>query len=268
MKKFNLLIFLAVIVLVICLSGGIGILMTSNNTKIPISKTQLANNNAIQAPKAQSEKTQMIQLKIRRYVAAVDTERYDTELDSRYRYDRLPIDKNKIALLLMDVWEYHPNDGWLERAKVHIKQKIKPLVEYARENNMRIIHVAHSREISSEVKPMPGEYELIYERGLAYDRNTLIRYLNANGIDTLLYAGYATNMCVTFQEAGLFHMNAAGFRTMIIRDCVIAFETPETLEGEWANKVVINMVETMWGASTTFEDLKAAVQNSKIPDTT
>jgi hypothetical protein len=47
-------------------------------------------------------------------------------------------------------------------------------------------------------------------------------------------------------------------RIVLIQDVTIAFETPETLDGEWANKSVINMVESEWGRTTTVDDLQTA----------
>jgi hypothetical protein len=48
------------------------------------------------------------------------------------------------------------------------------------------------------------------------------------------------------------------YQIILIRDATIAQETAETLDGEWANKVVINMIESEWGRSTTVADLQTA----------
>jgi nicotinamidase-related amidase len=55
-------------------------------------------------------------------------------------------------------------------------------------------------------------------------------------------------------------MSELGYNIVLIRDATLAFETPESLEGEWANVMAITMVEQLWGESTTIDDLRSALE--------
>ena len=63
----------------------------------------------------------------------------------------------------------------------------------------------------------------------------------------------------------LVRMSELGYNTILVRDATIAFETPESLSGEWAYKMTINMVESLWGGTTTVDDLRAALEPEITP---
>jgi len=54
-------------------------------------------------------------------------------------------------------------------------------------------------------------------------------------------------------------MKHLGYKIILLRDCTIAFETPESLDGEWALKMAVNMVEFQWGCTSTLDDLREAL---------
>jgi len=197
-----------------------------------------------------------IQLNVRTFKAAVDPEAYDTERDSTYRYQRSKVDLRRSALVLIDVWADHPNDEWLERARQHTTEKLLPLLKLARENGMTVFHAPHRQAIAKSMRPLEGEINLDHAR-LATSES-FHRFLQNKGINTLLYAGYASNWCVLNRPVGIIRMSQLGYNIILIRDCTIAFETPETLDGEWANKVTINTIETQWAMTTTLHDLEDA----------
>lgn len=196
-----------------------------------------------------------IKLKTRDIELAVDMENFDTEKDTQYTYEYTELDMNKTALILIDVWKEHPNDGWLKRAQKNIKYKVAPLVKLFRKHNMIIIHAAHGRE--QQIKPLPNEYIVV---GDNYDLAELNKSLKNYGITTLLYAGYASNMCITHRPIGILNMYQFGYEIILVRDCTIAFESPETLNGEWTNKAAIYKVELQWGSTTTLDNLQKAFE--------
>ena len=176
-----------------------------------------------------------------------------TEMDSIHRYSHLEIDVNKTALILIDVWACS-NDIRLE---CNVKTKIVPLLKLAREQNMPIIHVPHDRDIHEHCQPLDGELITGKENRLS-DTGCFDKYLQSHNISNLLYAGYRSNWCVLHRPTGIVKMSELGYNVILIRDCTIAMETPETLEGEWANKVSVNMVESQFGSTTTLKDLLVA----------
>lgn len=57
------------------------------------------------------------------------------------------------------------------------------------------------------------------------------------------------------RPVGIAAMKQRGYKIILVRDGTIAFETPETLSGEWFNKVAITTVEWQYRESTTLADL-------------
>jgi nicotinamidase-related amidase len=198
-----------------------------------------------------------IDLNTRKFSPSLKEETYDTERDSSYKFNQRLLDLDKTALIIMDAWAYHPNDGWLKRAQENMKTKLRPLLDLARYHNMIIIHTPNEGEIAEIARPVQGEY-IVDSMNQINDITELDDYLKAHNITTLLYAGYASNHCLLSRPTGIIRMHQLGYDIILVRDCTIAFEMPETLDSETANLVAINLVENLWGETTTLEDLQAA----------
>lgn len=199
----------------------------------------------------------VINLTTRKFAPSLKEGTYDTESDSTYTYYQRLLDLDKTALIIIDPWAYHPNDGWLKRVQENMSSKLKPLLELARDHNMTIIYAPSGQKIADIVKPLEGEYIVDSMNGLD-DTTELDDYLKAHQITTLLYAGYASNWCVLNRPTGIIRMSQLGYDIILVRDCTIAFEMPETLDSKAANLVTINLVENQFGETTTLEDLQAA----------
>ena len=201
---------------------------------------------------------QLITLKTRRFKISENDNIFDTERDSTYNYENRKLHLKETALILIDVWSSHPNDGWMERTREHMKLKMKPLLLLARKYNMTIVHSPHGREIAEEFKPLPNEL-VINSRNFINDSTELDKYLKAHNISTLFYAGYASNICILNRPTGIIRMSEQ-YNIILIRDCTLAVETPESLDGQWANEIAINIVELNWGETTTLKDLQTALE--------
>jgi hypothetical protein len=176
-----------------------------------------------------------------------------TEMNSTYNYTYRTLDLDNTALVLIDLWAYS-NDT---RLNTNVRTKMAPLLELAREENMTIIHAPHDFTITEYCEPLPGELVTGTENGLS-DTDIFDEYLEGHNITTLLYAGYRSNWCLLHRPTGIIKMSELGYDVILVRDCTIAFETPETLDGEWANKAAVNMVESQFGSTTTLNDLQEA----------
>lgn len=201
----------------------------------------------------------LVTLNTRTFRTAGDPDVYDTERDSTYSYETRELDLNRTALILIDVWQEHPNEGWMERAKKNMESKIAPLLQLAREHGMTVIHAPYHHQIAELAKPLPDEF-VVDSHNLIDDNVELDRYLRARNIKTLIYAGYASNECILYRPTGIIKMKELGYSIILLRDCTIAIETPESLDGEWANRMAINTVERQFGVTAILEDLKTAVE--------
>lgn len=170
-------------------------------------------------------------------------------------YTDQKLDLEEMALILIDVWSLHPHKVFMRRMTSHVKQKTIPLVELARRHNMIIVHCPHEfpNKIADGCKPIPGERVI-------HTGRKLHKYLGECGVKTLLYAGYAVNMCIINRPEGIPNMKPLGYNIILLRDCTIAFEkTPESLEGGWKYREAISKIEANWGSTSTLDDFKAAL---------
>ncbi|MBL4889628.1 MAG: isochorismatase family protein [Candidatus Lindowbacteria bacterium] len=197
-------------------------------------------------------------LEVRRLLVSQFEDTYDTEGDSRRLKELVELRTGRTALLLIDVWAGHPNDGWKERTNQLIDSKIAPLIKTARDNGILVIHAPHDSEIADAATPVAGE---IVMKETLYPEETLEldRYLKERGITTVIFAGFASNLCLLNRPVGLINVRRLGYETILLRDCTIAYETAETLEEEWTNKVIIDLVEIQWGMTSTLSDLTNAL---------
>jgi len=167
------------------------------------------------------------------------------------------LDLDKMALVLIDVWKRHPKAVTMKRMNAHTKQKIVPLIELARKHNMIIVHCPHEypNGIADGCTPLPGER--VIHTGTARHK-----YLGECSVKTILYAGYAVNKCIINRPEGIPNMKPLGYNIILLRDCTLASETPESLEGELKYHEAISKIETNWGSTCTLDDFKAALEEA------
>jgi len=193
----------------------------------------------------------------RRGVIAAGDGPNDTEMDSVYLTEPKTVDLDKAAIVLIDVWDSHPNEGWIERVYENMEAKIKPLLEVARQNNITILHANHGEKMWKGINLGVDEFN-ISEAGIETS-DEFSEYLKSKGIETLFYAGYATNLCLMFRDVGMLKMHDQGFDIVLLRDCTIGWESPRSLDGEWAKKVSIDMVENFIGKTITLDEFEKAI---------
>jgi len=209
-----------------------------------------------------AKKTNTISLKVRDFHESIDEKGFDTEKDGKYLEYKISVPISQIALILIDVWADHPNDGWRERENKNIQERLLLLVKAARKSGMLIVHSPHGRPIHPLVKPLSQEEVVVDGED---EQSELIALLRKRQIKYLMYAGYATNMCVLTRPTGIIEMARKGYagRIILVRDATIAVEPPEFLESELAHKVSVHMVENLWGMSTTVDDVVQALKASE-----
>ncbi|MCP4396773.1 MAG: cysteine hydrolase [bacterium] len=186
------------------------------------------------------------------------------ESEEVYHHEHVQLDLKQTALVLVDVWKKHeprPVDGWLDRKQANIEQKVVPLLALARKHGLTIIHTPHRQEIADEAAPLPGEL-ICNPKNPNDSQKALLPYLRRRQITTLLYAGYTSNLCVLHRPVGILPMRNLGYRTILLRDCTVAY-VPKNLGEplhESAEHAAIKQVESLWGTTTTLDDLERALQ--------
>ncbi len=98
------------------------------------------------------------------------------------------------------------------------------------------------------------------DESLVFYTDQLDAYLKARGVETLIYSGFAADMCVLNSEAGARAMLARNYRCILIRDATVGVERPDTFDERLATRYGIHIFEWQVGYSTTLGDFFSAVE--------
>lgn len=118
------------------------------------------------------------------------------------------------------------------------------------------------RRIIHDIAPVQGDYVV----ATGAELNQLCK---EKGILHLIYAGFATNVCVLwYRDYSIMPMAARGYNIILLRDCTAALETWYTVAivGGEARAAAILLVEMMMGFSTDSRDLISACREARVED--
>ena len=128
---------------------------------------------------------------------------------------------------------------------------------------MLVLHLPNGREIHELATPLPGEwvgnYPDAYDphpQGDVGETRAFRRYLKKHGIETLLYAGFSADQCLTWtRPTSIAPMAAEGFNVIMVRDATttgadVPFDLQRSIEQQ---------VEVLYGATTTTGNVVAAL---------
>ncbi|MBM4438316.1 MAG: isochorismatase family protein [Actinobacteria bacterium] len=90
----------------------------------------------------------------------------------------------------------------------------------------------HIRDIYQPIAPAPDD--CVVATGAQ-----LHRLLRFRKLVHLIYAGFATNICMVYRDYGLQAMRHRGYAPIILRDCTSAIETRATIDGLLLTKYVL-----------------------------
>jgi len=105
--------------------------------------------------------------------------------------------------------------------------------------------------------------EPVGDEPLVFYTDQLDAYLKTRGIETLIYTGFAADMCMLNAEGGARAMLGRGVRCILMRDATVGVETPDTFPERLATRYGIHLFEWQIGYSTTLADFLAAVNAAK-----
>jgi len=106
------------------------------------------------------------------------------------------------------------------------------------------------------VAPLPGE-PFVYQTG-QFDR-----VLRGRGIENLIYAGFAADMCVLRAPGGIEQMAPLGYRLFLLRDATLGCECPDTFEERIATRWAIRYFESHYGDTISLKDFLSVCRNRK-----
>ncbi len=157
----------------------------------------------------------------------------------------------------------HVETDWMDHQYPHIasRRSRTPATPHPRQREM--LERAHgvdymnrsplARMRRAEVLSPVGEEPLVFYSDL------LDAYLRERGVDTLIYMGFATDMCLLGAEGGARPMLARGYRCVVMRDATVGVETPETFPHRLATRYGLHLFEWSLGYGCTFAQFEEAV---------
>ena len=105
--------------------------------------------------------------------------------------------------------------------------------------------------IDSSISPVPGDV-------VAATGAELHAACKARGLAHLIYAGFATNICIRFRDYGLHAMRDRGYSPILLRDATSAIETRATIGSLSLTRAVILDLER-WFYTALTDDLIVAL---------
>jgi nicotinamidase-related amidase len=110
-------------------------------------------------------------------------------------------------------------------------------------------------DIAKAIRPLPEEAVFID----GWQLNGLCR---RRKIDTLIYVGFMADLClVNIQGASREMTHKFKYRCVVLRDCTVAYEFAETVEGNWMTFAAVRLIESSMGYSGASDDFIAACQD-------
>ena len=215
------------------------------------------------------------------------------------------------ALILIDMWDRHFIESWLERVHETNIEMIIPVMEEVRRIGMHIIHApcpevaarfpqtvtnppARNPELSGPDWP-PAEFRARKGRYAEFtgprsqppgigsrwdaikDGLTMTSDIEVRDEDTIvstgeqlhhvlaerkilftIFAGYASNWCLMGRNYGIRAMSRYGYFILLLRDCTLGVEFPDTLEENFVTEMTIREVEQQQGFSVGNPEFLAA----------
>jgi nicotinamidase-related amidase len=279
-------------------------------------------------------------LPLRTYDTYPDAGRAWIESNNHYSEARVAIPTQQTALVLVDVWDFHPSQSNLARGHEIVVNRIVPAVAEARRVGITVIHapdlsvarnypdrrvyaradddstaiagtyprwgylrwsppVARENEsASSETWPpeeflrRAGDYAQYHrpmgpvgEFALAHPVQRWIdpavnienddvvigrgielqRLCAGRKILHLIYAGFATNMCLQYKDYGVRAFAERGYNVILLRDCTTAMESHDTVAEEGGTRQAIRELEMEVLATTESDSFIAASRQIDSP---
>ena len=180
-----------------------------------------------------------------------------------YRVDDdfgLALDYGKTALLLINVWDVRGGDSWSKRVRYNTEANIVPLLAFARARGMKILHVPNGRAIDPAVQRRPDEpqFETLEQ---------IRQFIAAEGITTLAYAGNLIDTTPLFPPIDVYGFTREApfeVRTRLLEDCLIVYETKDSLPAQQFKKVFLERATAYSGTQHEVSRLAILRRNSGL----
>ena len=130
------------------------------------------------------------------------------------------INSNQTAMIVMDPWIDYATKHLNDYSSTITEEYITPLIkEGFAQGNPIIILTNNPNAVTYNTKIHPTLEKLVTDNQAAllyhqdYDDKQFADYLRQNNINSLIYTGFASNMCVIGRKMGMIPMRLQNFQT-------------------------------------------------------
>ena len=171
-----------------------------------------------------------------------------------YRSERIyhfkrTIDPNKTALIIMDPWMDYASDHLNKYFGSVIESRVIPLVKRALTRGHPVIvmtnnpsTVMYNTEIHQKLHTLVknGKARILFHQEL--DDESFAASLRSQGITSLIYIGFSSNMCVIGRRMGMIPMIHQGFKIFFIPEASAAIEYGATWQDQSIHKATTKLI--------------------------
>lgn len=140
---------------------------------------------------------------------------------------------SEFVILAMDAWNEHPykpddvadpddkaiiqgyNEWFDSDVLPNLRDKLVPMLDFARQNDIAVVFSQNGYPLSTELDTLEFGEPIINHT------EDLDAYLRGRGITTIMYTGYATNVCILGRPTGIRAMSELGYNIVLIKDCSV-----------------------------------------------
>ena len=185
--------------------------------------------------------------------------------ESRYRFERT-VDPNKTAIVVMDPWVDMASEHLNEYYGAIAESRIVPLVTQALDKGHPVMVltndpklVKYNTGIHPELAALAagGAIEVLFHQ--AADDDEFAKRLRSKGIDSLVYTGFASNMCVIGRRMGMIPMVHQGFRLFFVPEASAAAEYPETWQDQTIHQATTKIISQWIAEVIDYDELMRAI---------
>ena len=153
-------------------------------------------------------------------------------------------DASKTAFVVMDPWIDWADDYLNEYFGKITKEKTLPLMQAAAKAGHKVIiltgspkYSTYNTKIDTGLERMVSAKKAVKLYHEDYTKESFKAYLDNLGIETLIYTGYASNLCVLVRELGIVQMRSMGKRIFFVPECSGAIERADTWDSGLVHEI-------------------------------
>lgn len=184
--------------------------------------------------------------------------------EGMYRFHRT-INPNSTAIVIMDPWIDMASEHLNEYYGEVVESRIIPLVKRALTRGHPIIvltndpnKVKYNTKIHHELQKLVenGKASILFHQDL--DDEGFATYLHSQGIESLIYTGFASNTCVVGRRMGMIPMTHQGFKILFIPDASAAVEYTDTWHDQSVHKAITKIISQWIAEIIDYEEFMEA----------